>query len=230
MYMTDETTLQKKPIIFSDFDGTITTKDSLVHILDLFGDPEWRKIEVRVKSGEIGTRISLTEEFNTLHASWEEVRTRLRDDIEIDPHFKAFVKFVKVHSIDLIVLSGGFKSFIDLIFKKCDIEDIPYYANNITFSEKKASIEFPYTREECGLCGHCKTLRLVNAREQGYNPIIYIGDGTTDRCPVREANLVFAKEGLARYCLRENIPFVEWETFLDIERYLKSYLACRCCA
>ncbi len=228
--MTEDISIPFKPIIFSDFDGTITTQDSLVHILDLYGAPNWREIELRVKRGEIGSRVSLVQEFNTFHGSWENVRKRLIEDISIDRSFMSFLEFAKQNRIDTIVLSGGFESFIKVVFEKYGLENIPFFANRITFKDNKAFIDFPYYRKECGLCGHCKTAHLQACRQSGFYPVIYIGDGTTDRCPAATADLVFAKDGLARYCSRENIAYIEWTTFDDIIEYLKVYLARERCA
>ncbi|MEW6535201.1 MAG: MtnX-like HAD-IB family phosphatase [Candidatus Auribacterota bacterium] len=213
-----------RPIIFCDFDGTISVKDSLVHLLDLYADPNWRDIEVKVKSGEIGTKESLTEEFNGFRATWETVKKHLLEDIEIDPHFTKFLSFCREIDMDLIILSGGFTSFISLILSKYGITGVPFYANEIHFKEDRATLSFPHTSLDCRMCGHCKTQHLRKARENGYNFVIYIGDGTTDRCPIKESDLVFAKDSLARYCTRENIPFVNWSTFQDIKNYLKENL------
>lgn len=214
----------EKPIIFTDFDGTISLEDSLVHILDLYADPNWRDIELRVKRGEIGSRVSLVEEFNTFRGTWDMVRKTLCDDIQIDPHFSDFTSLCSSADIPVVILSGGFVSFIDLLLSHHGISGIPYYANIIEFADNRATITFPHANDTCGLCGHCKTQHLQRARAAGHDYVVYIGDGTTDRCPIKVADLVFAKDSLARYCTRHNIPFVEWESFKDIEEHLQTII------
>jgi len=210
-----------KQIIFCDFDGTITTQDSLVHILDEYGDPNWREIELRVKKGEIGNRISLVEEFNTFNGSWDDILKCIDKNITIDPHFKDFLSFCNNTSTDFVVLSGGFQSIIKYIMEKHSIPDITYYANILQIIENKAVLTYPYSSERCKLCGHCKADHLLKARDHEHTTIVYIGDGTTDRCPIKEADIVFAKGSLARYCEKNSINFMPWDTFLDIQSSLE---------
>jgi len=216
--------MNSKPLIFCDFDGTITQKDSLVHLLDKFAGPDWRNIELRVKSGLIGSRISLVEEFDLFRGTWDDVRVSLDRDIEIDPYFPVFLNYCKENSYEFVILSGGFKQFIEYILKKYAISSVPYHANEISFSGNRAKIEYPYKPNGCAECGHCKTQHLKKAKMAGFAPIIYIGDGTTDRCPAKISDYVFAKDGLARYCDRENIPYFKWSNFMDVQIRLKNIL------
>ena len=209
-----------KPIIFCDFDGTITATDTLVHILDTFGAKNWRDIEVRVKNGEIGSRISLVEEFNTFRGSQQEVEKALLETIDITPHFEEFLDFCRGNNIDIQILSGGFNSFINLVFSKFNINGVEYYANDISFTDNKAQIIFLNNNNGCNKCGHCKLTHIRQARAKGYTHIIYIGDGTTDRCPIKECDIIFAKDSLARYCMRSQIPFIPWKHFREITSYL----------
>lgn len=212
-----------KRIIFCDFDGTITTQDSLVHILDEYGDPNWRDIELRVKKGEIGSRISLIEEFDTFNGSWDDILRCIDKNVDIDPHLKDFLRFCNDTSTDFIILSGGFQSIIKYILEKYSIQNIIYYANILQIIENKAALTYPYTSERCKMCGHCKTDHLLKARDNDYKTIVYIGDGTTDRCPIKEADIVFAKGSLARYCEKNSIKFMTWNTFSDIQSNLEKF-------
>jgi 2-hydroxy-3-keto-5-methylthiopentenyl-1-phosphate phosphatase len=54
--------------------------------------------------------------------------------------------------------------------------------------------------------------------------IMYIGDGISDRCPVRFADIVFAKGRLIRYCQEQNIPYHEFRTFDDVRSRLELIL------
>ena len=51
---------------------------------------------------------------------------------------------------------------------------------------------------------------------QASGPVIYIGDGTTDRCPGSRADLLFAKGSLADWCEREGVEHVRWKGFGDV--------------
>lgn len=49
---------------------------------------------------------------------------------------------------------------------------------------------------------------------------IYVGDGRSDLCPSRGADVVFAKSVLARTLAAEGVPFVPYSTLADITRVL----------
>ena len=47
--------------VFLDFDGTITTVDADVHLLERLAPPEWREIDAEFQRGEIGSRVCLLD-------------------------------------------------------------------------------------------------------------------------------------------------------------------------
>ena len=56
--------MNKKYIVISDFDGTITTRDALVEMLDNYVGPKWREIARLVKNGSMGTKVALRKEMD----------------------------------------------------------------------------------------------------------------------------------------------------------------------
>ena len=55
---------------------------------------------------------------------------------------------------------------------------------------------------------------------RGHVPVIFIGDGLSDRFAVREADLVFAKHDLLQYCLANGIAFEPFRAFADVQARL----------
>ena len=51
--------------------------------------------------------------------------------------------------------------------------------------------------------------------------IVYIGDGYSDRCPIRYADIVFAKRQLIKYCQEQNVTYVEFRHFGDVVSKMK---------
>ena len=47
-----------------------------------------------------------------------------------------------------------------------------------------------------------------------------IGDGASDRKAALLADVVFAKDSLAQFCLERGWPFEPWTTFAEIHRWL----------
>jgi len=203
-------------IILSDFDGTITVEDTLVKILDTFAGPKWRRIEEGIKREEFGSRIGLRKEFDLCNPTKKQIVDLLNEEIEIDSAFKPFLEFCNRDGYELTIVSGGFSLCIETILKKYNISGIPYFANMLDFKNGKLEIKYPYSTQECKVCGNCKTMHLKRFKSQGHL-VIYIGDSTTDRCPAKFADLVFAKGELEDYCTENKIPFVSYNSFADIK-------------
>ena len=45
---------------------------------------------------------------------------------------------------------------------------------------------------------------------------VYIGDGYSDICPARQADMVYAKGTLYKYCIDQGLPALEYHDFGDI--------------
>ena len=64
----------------------------------------------------------------------------------------------------------------------------------------------------CPECGDlCKRRALPAGR-----PLVYVGDGYSDRCAALAADRVFARRALADYLVSRNVPFEPFETFDDV--------------
>ncbi|HEY4612759.1 MAG TPA: 2-hydroxy-3-keto-5-methylthiopentenyl-1-phosphate phosphatase, partial [Bacteroidota bacterium] len=83
---------------------------------------------------------------------------------------------------------------------------------------------FPYRDEECDRCGNCKRNHLLTISGDD-DVLVYVGDGISDRCPVRYADIVFAKHSLVSYCQRQNISYYRYRTFGDVQARLEALLA-----
>jgi 2-hydroxy-3-keto-5-methylthiopentenyl-1-phosphate phosphatase len=79
---------------------------------------------------------------------------------------------------------------------------------------------FPYSDAECAACANCKRNHLLT-RSGDDHVIVYIGDGHSDCCPARYADIVYAKDTLLKYCEKENITYHRFETFRDVLRHFQ---------
>lgn len=212
--------MKPKLLIACDFDGTVTLHDTLVEILDRFGDPHWKKIQDRVVSGEISIREGLQMEMDSVRAGPEELSTLLSSQVEIEPTFPSFLQFMRSKGIPVVLLSGGFDLCVETVLRnKAGLWPIPFLANRLVRSDGTWQVQFPYPSLSCKACGHCKAdpIRAWNA--QGYTTV-FVGNGVTDRCPAQAASLTFAKDELAEWCDQQGTPVVHYETFGDIRKEL----------
>jgi len=102
--------------ICTDFDGTITTKDTIVYVTEKFGAGEEFRTRVvdEIKSGEVTVFRGIQLELETVKASWEQAVKLLREDVEVDPEFENFVAWTRAKDLPLTILSSGMMPVVQL--------------------------------------------------------------------------------------------------------------------
>lgn len=214
-----------KPIVLFDFDGTITQDDTNVKLLEAFGNEANRAIEKAFISGKKSSMQAMKEHFKHLELSEPLMKRFMLKTIRVDPSFKPFSEKLKSAGIPQAVVSGGFENVVRWLFEREHIEqDIPIYANRIHFNET-VTLMFYHEHDsiDCafGPCGNCKKTHIENYQSQGHT-VVFIGDGLTDRCAAHQADILFAKDALADYCVQEGIEYYPFETFTDVDKQLKA--------
>jgi 2-hydroxy-3-keto-5-methylthiopentenyl-1-phosphate phosphatase len=83
---------------------------------------------------------------------------------------------------------------------------------------------FPHSNHGCNHgCATCKPaiIRRVRKKQQ---PVVFIGDGLSDRFAVEVADVVFAKHELLAYCHERGMACRAFETFGDVQKELAEML------
>jgi 2-hydroxy-3-keto-5-methylthiopentenyl-1-phosphate phosphatase len=222
-------------IILCDFDGTIATEDSTDALFERFCPPAWRDLERAWQLGQISTAAQITHCYTMIAAPRAAIDAFL-DAIAIDPHFPAFVTTCAERGWPLQIVSDGLDYHIERILARSGIAALPVVANHMEFAGSVPRFTFqrmcPY---QCPngdrSAGICKRLAVERAREWTSAaaahedqrpgklpdlPVVFIGDGASDRCGVGHAEIVFAKGALAVYCAAQGIPYRPFTTFADV--------------
>ncbi|MCE5275044.1 MAG: phosphoserine phosphatase, partial [Deltaproteobacteria bacterium] len=142
-----------------------------------------------------------------------EAMVRLMETIEIDEGFPCFLDACTRAKDRVHVLSDGFDLCIRTVFGKHGI-DIPFYANRLIY-ENGFTMECPHANLECGHCGVCKTTLMGRLKVPSHRSV-YIGDGYSDACPARHADMVFAKEPLHTLCREGGVDARRFASFDEI--------------
>ena len=207
---------ETKPILFLDFDGTISRCDAIDLILERFADQNWRVIEEMWKGGVIGSRQCLREQVALIAAAPAEINALL-DEIELDAGFEELIKLCRRSEIKTYIISDGFDYCIRRILSRSEAgRKLPVYSSHLEFQNEIWRTAFPHSGKHCRHhCATCKpqVMKQLNPRRA---PTIFVGDGLSDRYAARAADLVFAKKGLATYCAAENISFAAYENLRDV--------------
>jgi 2-hydroxy-3-keto-5-methylthiopentenyl-1-phosphate phosphatase len=210
---------------FIDFDGTISRKDVGDLMFETFGGARCTALVAEYVSGAL----SATECFRRECEACGEVELQsfnsFLDAQEIDSSFAGFVSFCEERKIGCTILSDGMDYYVARILKNNGLSRVKFFANMLDLlpvdgtSRVRFRPSFPYRDETCERCACCKRNHILTLSADE-DIIVYIGEGYSDRCPARYADVVFAKDRLKEFCRAEGIPFVPYRTFGDVTKRL----------
>jgi len=202
-------------IVFSDFDGTVTTRDTCDAVLSAFAPDTWRELDEQFHEGLMSGRECIVRQFEGVRATTEQVQEFLRANLSIDSMFPEFIRRLEAAGVPVCVVSDGFELSARTLLEASDLGHLPLVSNRIEFSPEGARVSFPNSREECiSGGGNCKCLQVETRR--GDRKVMLVGDGYSDRCVSRLADLVFAKGVLQKHCEEHAIPHVAYGDFGDV--------------
>jgi HAD superfamily phosphoserine phosphatase-like hydrolase len=196
--------------VFLDFDGTVTTVDTGVHLLSrLADDASWRPIDDAYVRGELGSRECLTQEWSLLPRD-ESVLRSVAAETPIDPGFEPLVSALRDAGAEVLVVSDGFGFLARDVCARVGVGCVTNEVDWSTFS-----LGFPNADRccPCSTCGTCKQAPIKDARARGRRTV-FVGDGASDRKAAVLADELFAKDGLAYWCDDAGVAY-EWFDCLD---------------
>jgi 2-hydroxy-3-keto-5-methylthiopentenyl-1-phosphate phosphatase len=182
-----------------DWDGTCTVRDSLVAAVHELGDPAVYDRDFD-SYGE-----ALAAEVATIRVSAEEARAWALANVELRAGFHELVA-----RFDPLIVSSGLPQLIMPVLEREGI-DVEVRANDADPHPDGWQLRLRHAGP-CPVCGDkCKRRSLPDE-----HPIVFAGDGLSDRCASLACERVFARAGLARYLTEQGVPFEPFETFHEI--------------
>jgi 2-hydroxy-3-keto-5-methylthiopentenyl-1-phosphate phosphatase len=214
------TSLTRRPMLFFDFDNTVTLGDVLDAVIERFSiNEDWRQWEQAWQKGELSTLECLRRQIGNLRASQADLLAFVAGTAQMDPAFGSIVEWSTTHRVELSIVSDSFSVLVHEILRQNALFGIPVFANELVFSGDRLEAVFPYRDPACPRCAHCKAQHL---RRHADRVRIFVGDGLSDLCPALEADVVFAKGSLAAHLAQRNSPFLEFDSLLPVLQYLEA--------
>jgi 2-hydroxy-3-keto-5-methylthiopentenyl-1-phosphate phosphatase len=167
------------------------------------GDPSVYDGAFQEKFGSYGE--ALAAEVATLRVSTEEAAAWAVANVELRPGFHELVARYRP-----VIVSSGLPQLIRPVLEREGI-DVELRSNDAEPSPDGWRVIF---RDEglCPVCGdRCKRRSLPDGR-----PLVFVGDGWSDRCASLAADRVFARTGLAAYLGEQGVPYEPYETLFDV--------------
>jgi 2-hydroxy-3-keto-5-methylthiopentenyl-1-phosphate phosphatase len=218
----------RKPAVFSDFDGTITRLDVTDEILEQYADPAWREVEAQWLRGDIGSRKCFERQVALVRVTAKQLNA-LIDAIPLDPDFPEFYRTLQARRLPFYIVSDSFDYVIRRVLKRVGADGElrngrHLFSTGLKLEDGRMRAVFPHSNHGCTHgCATCKPaiIRKVRKKRQ---PVIFIGDGLSDRFAVEAADVVFAKHELLAYCREHGLACRPFETFGDVQKDLAEFL------
>ncbi|MDD5021577.1 MAG: MtnX-like HAD-IB family phosphatase [Endomicrobiaceae bacterium] len=217
----------KKIVLISDFDGTITKEDFFNMVVDKLLSKDALKPWYEYIDGKITHIEALTGIFSQIHLS-EKDMDEFISKMEVDKYFYDTMDLCLKYKIPVYVCSAGTKYYIEKkMGETLKRYNISLVSNDAVYSQEKGlrliapEKTNPFYDENTGIS---KEFLVKKLNADGYFTI-YAGDGRPDLLPAKTANIVFAKSVLLDMCKQENIKTEKFENFKDILDYIRRLYA-----
>ena len=187
-----------------DWDGTCTVRDSLVAAIHDLGDPSVYDAEVQETFESY--EAMLAAEVNTLQVTADEAAAWAVEHVELRAGLHELLELHRP-----VIVSSGLPQLIRPVLQREGLDGIELRSNDADVRSDGWRVIF---RDEgmCPVCGDkCKRRSLPAG-----SPLVFVGDGWSDRCASLACDRVFARTGLAAYLDEQGVPYEPYETFFDV--------------
>ncbi|HEU5300815.1 MAG TPA: HAD-IB family phosphatase [Acidimicrobiia bacterium] len=201
--------------VFLDFDGTISEADTGVFLMERFGAPGWREIDDAYIRGEVGSRVTLLDEWDLLPHDEALLRAAARE-VPLDPGAAPLVDALRDAGAEVTIVSDGFGIRVDEVAAALGV---PVFTNRVDWETGR--LEFP-NEDRCCACSSCGTCKQAPIKDAGRRRLttVLVGDGTSDRKAALLADRVYAKGALAAWCARNDVAHRRFASLTDVHHDL----------
>lgn len=214
----------KKPVIFCDFDGTITEHDVIQMIMAEFAPPQWKSIVSEILDARtLSIKDGIVKLFDLIPSALEPKITEfVLREVKLRKGFDEFMAYCKQNEIPFLVVSGGVDFFIRPVLAKYK-NQIEIFSNLASFDAESITLSMPYLPKDCPDCNECACCKQEVMKTYSSSDYfrISIGDSLTDLGASKLADLAFARARLLDYTKAENIPVQPFDNFDDVQHHLE---------
>ncbi len=204
-----------KPIVFCDFDGTITAEETFVVMIKEFTPELADKLLPEMYAFRLTIREGVRQLMHSIPSKrYPEILEFMRYQ-PIRPGFVELLDFLETQNIPLVIVSGGLLGMVKTILGNLEKRVYAIHAFDVDTSGEYLQVrsDFEYGPE---LVAKIKVMELYQTPTQ-----IAIGDSLTDLIMAMAAKIVFARDRLAQYLDERQKPYIIWQDFFDIKEKLE---------
>ena len=205
-----------------DYDGTMTTHECNELALQPFVGDRWWELEEEAYNDRMSHAEVFDRQIALIQAPRAELIRRLLEVAEPMPGLHDFFIGLQARGGEAAVVSAGIREAIEAFWRRLELPPVESFASELVGAGPDGAgpdggppyhLEFSDALGDCPRCGprSCKAAILHRLRRPG-DVVLVFGDGPSDLCPAREADLVFARGHLAERCEQEGLA---WRPLAD---------------
>ena len=214
---TDSTPRTPPMLALLDYDGTMTTHECNEVALQPFVGDRWWELEEESYNDRMSHAEVFDRQIGLIEAPRAELIRRLLEVAEPMPGLRDFFTELRARGGECAIVSAGIREAIEAFWEREQLPPMELFASELVGDGPDGGppyhLEFSAALGDCPRCGprSCKAAILRKLRRPG-DVVLVFGDGPSDLCPAREADLVFARGHLAERCAAEGL---EWRPLTD---------------
>jgi len=207
----------RRMLALLDYDGTITTHECNEIALQPLVGNEWWELEEESYADRMSHAEVFQRQVGLIRAPRAEVIGRLLEVAEPMPGLRDFFTELRLREGHSAIVSAGFREVIEALWRREALPPMQLFASELVGEGPDDGppyrLEFSDALGDCPRCGpaSCKAALLRTLRRPG-DVVLVFGDGPSDLCPAREADITFARGHLAERCAAEGL---EWRALSD---------------
>ncbi|HBW57405.1 MAG TPA: 2-hydroxy-3-keto-5-methylthiopentenyl-1-phosphate phosphatase [Oscillatoriales bacterium UBA8482] len=203
-----------KPIVFCDFDGTITAEETFVAMLKEFTPKIAAEIMPLLYQREITLRAGVRTMLESIPSRCYPEIIEFSRTKKIRPGFVEFLDFLHTQEVPFILVSGGVRVMVETVLGELSQKIDGMYAVDLDSSGEYFQVNSEFEADT-------ELVAKVKVMERYSNPEkIVIGDSVTDLNMALATPIVFARDRLAEYLDEYQKPYINWTDFFDIRDHL----------
>jgi 2-hydroxy-3-keto-5-methylthiopentenyl-1-phosphate phosphatase len=208
--------MQNKKIIFLDFDGTITSEETLSGaLMRVIPKDQLMDANKKMKDGELSLVDALHMAFDSLPTDNIPKMIEYYRSVPLREGFPEFLDLADSLEIPIVLLSGGLEPFVSAILEPYKDRFLDMYYVDIDTSGGFMKL-CPEHEGDGYLMKKDEVMAAYDADCR-----IAIGDGITDGTMAMNSDICFARDDLARMLAKAGMKFFMWDDFRDISARLE---------
>ena len=207
-----------------DVDSTVISEEGIDVLAEYLGKhDEVAELTRKAMEGTTKFQDALQARLELLKPSKKSIEECLEQmPLQLTPGVESFIESLHESSIDVYLVSGGFRIMIQPIAKQLCVAKTNIFANTILFDNQGNYAGFDAKEPTSADMGKRKALEMIK-EQGGYDTMVMIGDGATDAQAKPPANAFIGFGGVVeRQAVKDKACWFVTD-FADLEQVVQQF-------